>query len=294
MRWAVLLALGLAGCARAGFEGPDGALRDGEASPGDHAVITDALRVDQPGIGDGPRPDQPPASLDGPVAGSGVIVPLYVDPPHNTWTALAQAKLAHPTVEVVAVANVETGPGKRSHDYYHTGIAALTQAGVVVIGYVWTEYGSRSQSAVKQEIDSWSAWYAPSGLKGIFFDGQATAAGLEPYYQSLSAYAKAKGLSFTVGDPGVDPPPSYVGTVDTLVIYQNAGLPEPASLGGWHTAHDKKNFAILAYEVPQLDKSFVAAAKQYVGYIYVTDDTLPDPWNTLPSYLDALLAALEP
>jgi hypothetical protein len=39
--------------------------------------------------------------------------------------------------------------------------------------------------------------------------------------------------------------------------------------------------------------SFVAQAKQHVGYIYLTDDDLPNPWDSLPSYFDALLGELE-
>jgi hypothetical protein len=49
---------------------------------------------------------------------------------------------------------------------------------------------------------------------------------------------------------------------------------------------------IIPYAVASLDQGYVAQAKQDVGYIYITDDDLPNPWDTLPGYFDALLAAL--
>ena len=33
------------------------------------------------------------------------------------------------------------------------------------------------------------------------------------------------------------------------------------------------------------------AAANNVGWIYVTDDTLNNPWDTLPGYFEALVAA---
>jgi len=41
------------------------------------------------------------------------------------------------------------------------------------------------------------------------------------------------------------------------------------------------------------DASFVHGARQYVQYVYVQNDTLPNPWDTVPSFFGDLLAALE-
>ena len=45
--------------------------------------------------------------------------------------------------------------------------------------------------------------------------------------------------------------------------------------------------------MPAVDPAFVAAARAKVGFIYLTDDTLPNPWDTLPAYFPELLGALE-
>ena len=41
------------------------------------------------------------------------------------------------------------------------------------------------------------------------------------------------------------------------------------------------------------DVAFVTGARAKVGFIYLTDDTVPNPWDTLPAYFPSLLAALE-
>jgi len=38
---------------------------------------------------------------------------------------------------------------------------------------------------------------------------------------------------------------------------------------------------------------FVRNARKYVQYIYLQNDNLPNPWDSVPSYFGDLLAALE-
>ncbi len=42
-----------------------------------------------------------------------------------------------------------------------------------------------------------------------------------------------------------------------------------------------------------MNATFVQQARKYVEYIYLQNDDLPNPWDSLPSYFAALLAALE-
>ena len=42
-----------------------------------------------------------------------------------------------------------------------------------------------------------------------------------------------------------------------------------------------------------MDSTFVKQARQYVQYVYLTNDDLPNPWDSLTSYFASLLAALE-
>ncbi|MBI5536758.1 MAG: spherulation-specific family 4 protein [Deltaproteobacteria bacterium] len=231
------------------------------------------------------------AGTGGTSSASGVIVPLYTYPDDSTWDAICASKSAHPTVDVRAIINPDNGPGSSKDSLFVSGIAKLSNAGIVVLGYVATGYASKSEAEAHTEIDAYKSWYP--GVTGIFFDEMQSAAGDESYYAALTQYAKTQGFSSTVGNPGTDVAESYVGTVDTIFIYETDGLPALSALGGWHSNHDRKNFGIIPYAVPTMDAVFVAGARPLVGYIYLTDDDLPNPWDSLPPYFDALVGALE-
>ncbi len=224
-------------------------------------------------------------------AAAGTIVPLYSYPSDPAWSAIVAAKKAHPGVAVRAIINPDGGPGASKDPEFATGIATLDAAGIVVLAYVTTSYGKKASAEVEGEIDAYRGFYA--GLKGIFFDEMSTTAGDEAYYKGLDQYAKGKDLSVTVGNPGTGTLASFVGTVDTILIYESEGLPTAGSLGVFAGQLDRQNFGVIPYGVPALDAAFVASARSSVGFIYLTDDTLPNPWDTLPAYFPGLLAALE-
>ncbi len=191
---------------------------------------------------------------------------------------------------VIAIVNPNNGPGDSADSSYTSGIGELVAAGVKVIGYVYTSYATRSAADVETDINRWRSWYPQLG--GIFFDEQTSDAGNENYYKALSDYAKSQGLTYTVGNPGMDISSSYIGTMDTLLIYESEGVPSLGQLGGWHTSYDKNNFGIIPYNVSSIDNSFVQSARQYVGYIYLQSDNLPNPWDSVPGYFSALLGQL--
>jgi len=198
--------------------------------------------------------------------------------------------MAHPKVGVVAIVNPNNGPGGSIDSSYTSGIARLTAAGVQVIGYVATGYTANSPASVKADIDRWKAFYPT--LTGIFFDEQSNKASDVAYYRDLSQYAKSKGLSFTVGNPGTDTAESFVGALDMMLIYESGGLPSTSQLAGWHANHAPSNFGIIPYAA-SIDATFVRNARKFVDYIYVQNDNLPNPWDSVPSNFGDLLAALE-
>ena len=228
----------------------------------------------------------PPASSAG-----ATLVPLYTPPTDPSWDTVIAAKAAHPTVGVIAVVNPGNGPGAAADAGYASGIARLNAAGIKVLGYVATGYAVNSAAAVKANIDNWRTFY-PGQIGGIFFDEQSNRAGDVPYYRDLSQYAKAQGLSFTVGNPGTDTAEAYVGALDMMLIYENAGLPTAGQLGGWHANYAPSNFGVIPYAT-QMDAAFVREARRHVQFIYMQNDTLPNPWDSVPANLGDLLAALE-
>lgn len=255
-----------------------GTARDAVSSPIDASSL-DAAHAHDASSGDAAHP-----------LASGTIVPLYTDPSSSTWTQLASAARAHPSVRVVAVANPNSGPTPTADPAYTTGIASLRSAGVVVLGYVATGYGTRATSAVAADIDLYAAEYPT--LDGIFFDEAAIyETGHEAAYTTESAHARTAGFSFLVANPGTAPIAAYAGLFDVALVYESNGAPAASTLAGF--ASTRSSAGIIPYAVATLDPAYVASIRPDVEYVYLTDDDLPNPWDTLPSYLDALLIALE-
>ena len=81
--------------------------------------------------------------------------------------------------------------------------------------------------------------------------------------------------------------------MDTILVYESSGIP---SLPTWYASYAPSNFGVIPYNVPTLDMTatnFIASARQTIGYIYLTNDDLPNPWDTLPSYFSTLLTDLQ-
>lgn len=242
----------------------------------------------------------------------GSIVPLYTYPMtwagsgvmSSSWNQIIAAKQANPTVPVVAIINPCDGPnitpcatswGASIADY-NTGITQLKNAGIKVIGYVRTNYTNQPEATVNSEIDQYSASYP--NVSGIFFD-EMTNDNVQAhidYYKRVGERAKGKGTSYiTVGNPGADTLVNYVYTMDTMITYENAGVASLAALQGannWHSSWDRSNFAVLAYGVTTLDSAFLVTARPYAGYTYLTNDVMPNPWDSLPSYFSTMLGGL--
>src|SRR3989454_3831957 len=223
---------------------------------------------------------------------SGVVIPLYTYPTDGSWSASLQAKKAHPNVPIIAVINPGDGPGGSSDSNYVQGVKNFQAAGIIVIGYVATGYASHGMSDLDAQISRYKNWYS---VNGIFFDEMANNQGNENYYSTLNTYVKSLGMTYTMGNPGTTTLKSYVGTLDSIIIYESAGTPSlsyPAS-ATFYPSYSKSNFGFLAYSVPSLDTSFETSASTYVQWLYITNDGLSNPWDTLPSYFMNEVAALD-
>ena len=87
--------------------------------------------------------------------------------------------------------------------------------------------------------------------------------------------------------------PSFIGTVDNIIIYERAGVPNIFSFDEWISKYPEDNFSVLSYDVPTLDTDYVVEATNHVGYLYLTNDVLNNPWDSLPTYLKDMALALD-
>jgi len=220
----------------------------------------------------------------------GTIIPLYTYPTDPTWTTIINVKGVHPKVPMVAIANPNSGPGSFQDINFVNGINKLRVHGISVIGYIATDYGCVPLPLIERQINLYRSWY---NVGGILFDEMSNVTGYENYYRTLSNYAKSLGLTFAVGNPGTDVPPTYVGTVDTILIYEGQGLPELSYLRGWHSYYGRNNWGITSYGHLHLNQRYIFNAKQNVGYLYITNNVLPNPYDALPPYFSTMVAELD-
>jgi hypothetical protein len=218
---------------------------------------------------------------------TGVIIPLY-SYPSSAWNAIIQAKESNPSVPIIAVVNPDNGPGASYDSNYAAWIGRLQAAGVTVLGYVYTSYASRSIPSVETDMLTYKSWY---NVQGIFFDQMSNVLGKQSYYSTLNSYATTVGYTFTVANPGGPVPSAFVGSVDCIIIYENSGAPTLPQLAAASMGMNKNNFAFIGYN-SQLSSSYVSSSSSYVSYMFLTQETMPNPYSSLPSYLSSLVSDL--
>lgn len=218
---------------------------------------------------------------------TGIILPLYIYP-GASWHLVIQAKRSHPSVPILAIINPGSGPGAFLDPNYVTGIKQLQSYGVTVLGYVFTGYASRKQSAVIADIDAYKGWY---DVDGIMFDEMCVLPGSEEYYSTLGRYAKSLRMAMILGNPGKDAPTRYRATMDVLNIYEDLGIPE-AWLSNNAPILGREKLSMIAYGVRDFDRSSLEAISRCVAFLYLTDADLPNPYDKLPPFFSRLVDAL--
>ena len=224
---------------------------------------------------------------------TGLIVPAYWGGDGAEW---AQLTAAADDVPIIAIANEANGPGTEFNPDLNASINTLRAAGGDVIGYVYTQYGTRNAAVVKQDIDRWAADY---DLDGIFFDEMSNDTADLPYYTDLYDYTKQVNTGWrVVGNPGFNTGQVYLAAADTLVVIETGTDYETYEASLWNANHGADRFAHLVHsraDGADMRSVIDAAFADNAGWVYVTDDVMSNPWDTLPAFWDdevAYLAAL--
>jgi hypothetical protein len=213
-----------------------------------------------------------------------VAVPAYFYPSAGgLWST---ADRSAPGLGIM-IANVANGPGTAVNSDYASAIAAARAAGVRVFGYVHTSYGAIGATTVETDINAWRTLY---GVTSIFVDEASTSGSELSYYQTLSSYVHAQGTGAqTIVNFGTLPAQSEMTAGDILVTFEGAYSSYGSTrFPSWAAAYPPSRFYNIVYNVPdQLSMLSVLreAASAGVGQVYATDDVLPNPYDTLPSYV---------
>ncbi len=209
-----------------------------------------------------------------------ILVPSFIYP-GSGWDGIASA---YPTVGI-ALLNVDSGPGPGPEAIFQTQIASEQSAGVAIYGYVSSAYGAESLPDVEAEISDYAIWY---GVGNIFVDEAPTDCSLvSTYYQPLYTYIHAHGGD-EILNPGTSTSACYMSATDILDTFegtyaQYATYPTPS----WTSGYPAKRFFNEIYSTPTEKDMTVAVAESRargVGWVYVTNLGLPNPYDALPSY----------
>jgi hypothetical protein len=221
---------------------------------------------------------------------AGVYFPLFAHP-GPLWDNMLVYRQAHPSLPWVAVVDPLHGPGKQYDATYARSIKKLQEADVTVLGYVSTRWAQKPPDAVKDDISKYKEWY---GVDGIMLDEMISNPGFEGLYSNYTSYAKSLGMGLVIGNVGTNVSPSYAGTVDAISTVEGDRTPPLSWLKGWQLNYDRSNFVYIAYSQSWIDPKYVAESTKYVGMLYITDDTMPFPYDDFPAYFDEVLAVLDP
>ncbi len=252
-------------------------------------------------------------NIDTPVS-TGVIVPIfssYSKSELNQVNEVIQAKLAYPSVPIIAVINPAGGPGASYNLNFSSEVKNMQAVNVTVLGYVPTTWGTRLIASVEADISTYYEWYQVNGIyldqmpnweydgpQGQWYYPGPGGTYIPAYFSTLTSYAKSLGMTFVFGNSGADVPQNLVGTVDTIGIFENTfapsffGDPSLTGLGGWHMNQNKSNFAFFSYGVSSLNPYYVVGASDYVGYLFLTNGTFGHSYVMLPPYFNQIVATL--
>jgi hypothetical protein len=209
------------------------------------------------------------------------------------WNRLiASAK----TVPIVAIVNPASGPG----DHVDTNFAAIIprarKAGVTLVGYIGTQYTRKPMEQVKREVDTFLRFYPE--LQGFHFDEQSSDARGVDYYAELYRYVHQRiPDALVLTNPGTACDSGYAArpAADAICLFENERGFDQFRPPAWTSRFSGSKFCLQAHNVSteeQMKHSIERAARWKVGYVFITDDIGPNPYDRLPAYWDAEVEAI--
>lgn len=207
-------------------------------------------------------------------------------------------------VRVSVILNPASGPGTVVDPTYTAVVSAARAAGARIYGYVDTDYARRPAAAVLADVQTFTQLYA---IDGVFLDQMDNQGASLGYYQGLRTgiHGIVGGplLNKVIANPGTSVPESFVTglAADVFVTYENNALSatEPYAANtppAWVYAYPRERFCHIVYNVGDqaaMEQAVNLALARNVGMVFFTDGLLPNPYDHLPPYWDAEVAAVQ-
>jgi hypothetical protein len=231
-----------------------------------------------------------------------LAVPSYQNPGTTTWSSWAAQGLAALGIMIV---DIDNGDDPTYYPAVDAAIQATRKQGIFVLGYTYTNYGTRDPSLVRAAINN---VYQNYGVDGIFFDEAPvncndanTYSGTQfLYYEELTNYVRQNqaGARIIVLNPGTTSPNDcWMSITNIQANWENSG-----GLSAYQTSYtdyawihqyppDRFWHIVLGVTQAQLPTALSLAQARNAGWVYISDSAY-NVYNQIPVYWTAEAAAL--
>jgi hypothetical protein len=198
------------------------------------------------------------------------------------WQQAADTKPV-PTYMILDISGLGAGSSPVGH---FEGIVKKEQAaGVTILGYSSTAYGSRPLSQIEADVRHYKAWY---GVTDMFLDEVKGIKSQLPYYRKLANYIRGTnpGTSIWI-NPGDYPDPSYMSVSNVVMAFEGPySLYHNVDVPSWVFDYSPDRFANTVYATSgsQVTSALNLSKTRNAGYVYVTNGSGGNPYSALPSY----------
>jgi Spherulation-specific family 4 len=210
-----------------------------------------------------------------------LLIPAYFYPGPN-WTKAIRSR---PIPNLMILDITSSGAGSTPNRVYQAEIKRAETAGITILGYADTNYGSRPVGAVEADVRHYRSWY---DVTSIFLDEVASGGGQVGYYRKLSDYIHGlDGGSLVMLNPGTYPAQAYMSIGDVVLAYEGTYADYlQLRVPGWARHYPAASFAYVIYSTPrpQLRNVIRSALSRGAGYLYVTNGSGTGRYDTLPAY----------
>ncbi len=201
------------------------------------------------------------------------------------WQQAANTKPV-PSYMILDISGLGAGSGPVGH--FQSIVKKERAAGVTILGYSSTGYGSRPLSQVEADVRHYKAWY---GVTDIFLDEVKGISSQLPYYKKLAHYIRSANPETSIWiNPGDFPDPSYMSVSNVVMAFEGPySLYHNIDVPSWVFDYSPDRFAntIYATSGSQVNSAINLSKTRNAGYVYVTDGSGGNPYSSLPSYWSA-------
>lgn len=252
-------------------------------------------------VGGGHRPSE--AQQEPGPAGKGprpmrmaLWVPAYYypnGPGREHWDRLIATAGRAP---IVAIVNPNSGPGDRVDKNFAAVLKRARKANLDVVGYVGTQYTRKPLDRVKEEVDRYLKFYPE--IRGIHFDEQSAEAKAVDYYAELYRYVHRRiPDALVLTNPGTNCAAEYVSrpASDVVCLFERDRAFESFRPPAWASRFSPARFCVQACQIDskeRMEECIRKSAQLRIGYVFITDDSGPNPYDRLPSYWEAEVDAV--